>query len=351
MSKFLKIIAAALFAISLALTGTSVAQATPSDYVYFVAEKDSHSRVYKLQVNDSHSAVGNPVAITPASASRYVGQELATDNSYLYFTDNNQGSRWDIVRTDLSGANRIVLVSQVERPMDLAVAGVSLYFTTETGGFFRALSVAQSSPTLLIGPGANAGLVSAPTSGYGAFAIGNGKVVINLTNDSKLIQADFQAISVSNATFVSPVGFVGSSVTDMSYLAGDYIITGPGNIGYWTTSNITTDVSTWMTSNLFGLGPNSEKTYRYTPASSDGIGRYDIWSTGEGQIYHGGDMNDGALIPTDMFTGSGSVVAVFSADVPEITESLANTGIDESLVFLGLALLGIGLTIRRVSAN
>ena len=351
MTKFLKIVLSTISSIVLAVSPTVAANAVPSDYVYFVAEKDSHSRVYKLQVNDSHSAVGNPVAITPASASRYVGQELATDNSYLYFTDNNQGSRWDIVRTELNGANRTVLVSQVERPMDLAVAGVSIYFTTANGGFFKALSVGESTPTLLLGPGVNAGLVSAPASGYGAFAIGNGKVVINLTNDTKLIQADFQAISVTNAAFVSPVGYVGSTVTDMSYLAGQYFITGPGNIGFWNTSDISSDVSSWYANNLFGLGPNSEKTYRFTPASSDGLGWYNIWSTGEGQIYHGGDMNDGALIPTDMFTGSGSVVAVFAANVPEITESLANTGIDEGLVLMGLSLLGIGLAIRRVSAN
>lgn len=322
--------------------------AATGDFVYFVAEKQGHSRIYKIQVGDGHSPIGSPIAVTTAATNRYVGDELTTDNQYLYFTDNFRNNTWDIVRTNLDGGERLVLVSGVSTPKKIEVHGVSIYFTTATGGLFRALSVGSSTPTLMIGPGVDAGLGSAPTSGYGSFVIANGKVVINLTNDTKLIQADASFASVSNATYISPAGYNGNQINNIEHVS-DWYFLAAGNAGVYMTSDLTADVSSWDNPSWAQWNSNTGSVYRYIPASRDGVGFYSLWSNGIGGINHGGDMNDGPLVSSGTYTSTAGLVEVFDEELQSNTnQTLANTGLNSDLVFLAVVLLALGIALFRL---
>ena len=341
------LLAAVIFFINVA----APAQATTVEVLYFTAGDGFHNRVYKVALDDTRTAVGSPTAITPATTSGYVGRDLASDGTYLYFTDNNNGNSWDLVRTDLNGNGRLLLASQIDRPQQMKPAGVSIFFTTLTGGLYRASTVGQLAVEHIFGPGAPGGFSgSVPTTGYGAFTQGSGKFYLNNKALGTIIEFDWTfGSNATNANALALNNYPGGDVDFLDLCDSAWIVAGESISGARNTLSLTSNFATWGNSGDTGLGINAgmhlrHYLFRATPGD---CGYVSFWSTGEGQIYHSGDMMDAAVMPSGLFVSNGGLVLLQQeATTAGGSGNLANTGSDPLLLWLALGLLGLGAVLR-----
>lgn len=117
-------------------------------------------------VKAAEAATLNPMAITPATASGYTYRTLATDGTYLYFTDNSNAS---LVRTDLTGGNR-TLIASTSGVQQVAVFDNVVYYAEWNNGVYS-VPVTGGTPTQIIAPSFITSSCTGATGGWGGVTV------------------------------------------------------------------------------------------------------------------------------------------------------------------------------------
>lgn len=286
--------------------------------------------------------------ITPDTSAGHTSKVLTTDGSYLYFADNQTGQQWQLVRTDLDGSNRLLLAQLTSEPVDLVVNGVSIYYTASNSGLHRASSLALSVPVEVIGDSHDAGLGgSLPGFGYGTFAIGNGKVVMDCGSRGLLI-ADLGFSGASNGTVSTDAGYLALGVRDIVYANNNFYFSGSNFDGIKLTNDPSTVHSSWTSVNTFVPIDDSEKVSSMFVLGSDLY-----YTTGTGYVLKWEGMNpQDVSVSEALEIRSGTEnfgLAVFQTELAEEQPELASTGINPMLIFASLGLIAVGFTFRKLA--
>ncbi|MEY2694664.1 MAG: hypothetical protein RL142_1012 [Actinomycetota bacterium] len=292
------------------------------------------------------SATYNP--ITADTTSAHTAKVLTSDGTYLYFADNQSGQQWQLVRTNLDGSGRLLLAQLNSEPADLFITGVSIYFSAPTAGLYRTSSLALGTPTEIITDSQDAGLGSSlPGYGYGAFAIGGGKVVMDC-GERGLLVADLSFSGASNGVVTSNAEYLALGVRDIVTNNEKFYFSGSNFDGIKFTSNPTSDVSTWSTANTALPLVDSEKVYNMFLS-----GTTIYYTTGTGYVYKWQNIDSQSVTVGEALRGSAGTanfgVAVFQTEIPTSEPTLANTGQDSGLLLTGFVLLAVGYALRKLA--
>ena len=343
-------IGALIVALGLVFSLSTPAHAATQRTVYFVSTLGSGLGVYSVNFDPNNSNV-TPQAVTPDTATGHVYRSLATDNTRLYFADNNQAGTWDLVSTDLTGGDHQIIAAGIATPEYIKVWSDEVFFTTWRGGLF-AVPKTGGTPQALVGPTHDAGLGgAAPGNGYGPFAFVGSKLFIDV-NAVGIIEADWQWLNPSGAHIISPAGYSGYNVTDWyekgSYLSPTIYVSGYSISGFKKTTDLTTDSTTWDSVSTNFPGMAAANAYRTTGDSA-----YIFFTSGSGDItYMSVTENNFGLVLGTRFNSENYGIAVVDQDVPDSpVETLAHTGGDLSLAYMGLALIVIGVFATRLRRN
>lgn len=114
----------------------------------------------------NEAATLTPTAITPATAAGYTARTIATDGTYLYFVDNSDAS---IVRTDLSGANRTLVVAATG-VQQVVVQNGTLYFVDWNNGVYS-VPASGGSSTRIIAPSFITATCTTANGGWGGIQV------------------------------------------------------------------------------------------------------------------------------------------------------------------------------------
>lgn len=354
--KIIKVLVAA-FSLSLTLltSGTVPAQAeTVGTRLFWIAEtvESSYRGIFTAVVNSTRTGfIDAPVRLTADTAAGAVSTALATDGTHLYFADNiDDNDEYDIVRTDLDGGNRTVLVESSDWLRDLDVVGNHLYYVTYYGGVYTASATTLSTPSLLFGWQQNADYSGqSPTYAYQKAEMFNGSLLLHTDTGLFKMNVNFGTGTASNVVLMdSDWGtYTDWSVAEMELDETANKLYFVENYRFHTTSDLTVAARNW---------PLFEATY-----SDGGHGTRDL-------VFHRGFMYqmspDSALYSVELtgqkrarnlFTGpwlnsdySLQAIAAVDAALPD-EAGLANTGIDPTLAFVGLGLLGVGVYLRQLA--
>jgi hypothetical protein len=286
--------------------------------------------------------------ITEDTAAGHTSRALTTDGSYLYFADNQTGQQWQLVRTELDGSNRLLLAQLTSEPVDLVVTGVSIYFSASNSGLHRASSLALSTPVEIIGDTHDAGLGgSLPGYDYGAFAIGNGKVVMDCGSRGLLI-ADLGFSGASNGSVSTDAGYLALGVRDIVYSNNNFYFSGSNFTGIKMTNDPSTVHSGWAAVNTYVPIDDSEKVSSMFVLGSDLY-----YTTGTGYVLKWEGMNpQDVSVSEALEIRSGTEnfgLAVFQSELPEELPELANTGLDPMMVLAGLGMVVVGFSFRKLA--
>lgn len=286
--------------------------------------------------------------ITPDTSAGHTSKVLTSDGSYLYFADNHTGNQWQLVRTDLDGANRMVLAQLNAEPVDLVVTGVSIFYSISSAGLYRTSSLALSTPTEIIGDSHDAGLGSnLPGFGYGTFAIGNGKVVMDCGSRGLLV-ADLNFSGASNGTVNTDADYLALGVRDIVSANDKFYFAGANFTGIKLTSNPAGSPIAWTDVVTFVPSSDSERVFSMFVQGTDlyyatGTGYSYVWTAMDPQ-----DIRIRSAMDVRAGTDNYAIVA-FQAELPEAVPTLASTGIDPMLFYAGLGLIVVGLTFRKLA--
>lgn len=343
-------IGALIVALGLVFSLSSPALAATQRTIYFVSTLGSGLGVYSVNFDPNNSNV-TPEAVSPDTTVGHVYRSLATDDTRLYFADNNQSGTWDLVSTDLTGADHQIIAAGIATPEYIKVWSDHVFFTTWRGGLF-AVPKTGGTPQELIGPTHDAGLGgAAPASGYGPFAFVGSHVFVDV-NAVGIIKADWLWLNPSGAQIVSPAGYSSFNVTDWyekgSYLSPTHYVSGYNIGGFETTTDLTTDTAGWtLVSTSF---PGMVSTTAYRTAADD---EYFFFTSGSGDITYMTAAGNGlGPVLGTRFNSENYGIVVVDQDVPDNTvETLANTGGNLNLLYAGFALIAIGIFTKRVRKN
>jgi hypothetical protein len=343
-------IGALIVALGLVFSLSSPAHAATQRTVYFVSTLGSGLGVYSVNFDPNNSNV-TPEAVTPDTATGHIYRSLATDDTRLYFADNNQGSTWDLVSTDLTGGDHQIIAAGIATPEYIKVWSDQVFFTTWRGGLFS-VPKTGGTPQELIGPTHDAGLGgSAPTSGYGPFAFVGSHVFVDV-NAVGIIKADWLWLNPSGAQIVSPAGYSSFNITDWyekgSYLSPTLYVSGYNISGFKKTTDLTTDSSGWDSVSTSFPGMAAANAYRTT-----GDGEYVFFTSGSGDItYMSATENTFGLVLGTRFNSANYGIAVVDTEVNnQAGGHLANTGGNLNLIYVGLTLIAIGIFTKRFRMN
>jgi len=358
MAKNFRNFVAIAITVFLTLGAVSPANASSVPKLFFIAIQGDGLGLYSVSLSaDKHSTVGQPVAITADTAAAHTSRELATDGQYLYFVDNSHGlGLWDLVRTDLLGNNRTLLVPDVGSVSKIVVTGVSIYYSVWDKGVYRASAVGQTVPTLVFGYDNPAGYPMPPSSGWGPFIIKGGKLYVD-NYSTGIFEMDLSFAGASNVNYISDNNYPGWMVTSLDFdaVTNNYYAWGWNSGTLWGTTDLSLPTNgNWTQINPSGLqcmcSPGFFRTFYQDGVvySTDSYGH--IWAT---DLAHGNQAY--SLLGIDengakKFTDEDYGIAIANAD------GLANTGSDYSGLYTsGIALLISGLVLvvlrKRVSAN
>lgn len=313
------------------------ANAATQPTAFYVATMGSGLGIYKATMNPGNTGVAQAVTSDTDTAHTY--RSLASDATHLYFADNFDGTNWDLVRTDFAGQNRSVIATDIAAPEYIQVFGVSVYYTTWNGGLYW-VPAGGGTPSEILGQTNTAGLGNAiPSNGFGPFSFSNGKLYIDIYTVG-LVEADWSFNNPYNAHYIHPNGYDALSVTDLVTVDGTIYVGSWNGVGYYSTTNLATDVSTWTHVNTEVPSQHSGLVYRLSIS-----GNYTLYSTSQGDLFTHAGGNTGNTVPTPANSQSFDVTIV---EMP-VAESLANTGSDLNLLWISLGLLAVGgaLTLRR----
>ena len=346
-AKALKSLAFAAVAALVSLAAPLSANAATQTTTFYVATMGDGLGIYSTTGVVTDSTPSTAHAVTEDSVFKHTYRSLAADSSHLYFADNNRDGVWDLVRTDFTGGNREVVAANIAAPESIQVMGVSVYYTTWTGGLFW-VPAGGGTPTPILGPTNDAGLGgSVPTTGYGPFSLSGGKLYIDI-NAVGLVQADWSFNNPTNAQIVTPAGYVALNVTDLVTVDGTVYVGSWNGTGYYTTTDLSTAVSSWTHHNTSFPSPNTWTVYRIAVS-----GNNLHYTTSLGDLYGFRDGSNGItinnLVETPANTSDFGLVIVEMPVAENTSEPLANTGSDLNLLWAGLGLLAVGsfLTFRR----
>ena len=349
-AKIAKRLGSVVVLFGLLLSMSSPAQAVTQRTVYFVSTLGSGLGVYSVNFDPNNSNV-TPEAVTPDTAAGHVYRSLATDGTRLYFADNEQAGSWDLVSTDLTGGDHQVIAAGIDQPEYIKIWSDEVFFTTWHGGLFGVASTGGT-PQALIGPSHAAGLGgSVPSSGYGPFAFVGSRIFIDV-NAVGIIKADWMWLNPSNATVINPAGYSSFNVTDWystgSYLSPTIYVSGYNTDGFKSTTDLTTDTSTWTSVSNSFPGMVSNTAYRIAGDSD-----YLYYTSGMGDItYMTSDGNGFGLVLGTRFNSENYGIAVVDTDVNnQAGGHLANTGGGLELAYLGLGLIVFGALATRLRKN
>ena len=343
--KSLKTLAFAAAAALVALATPIPAQAATRPTVFWVSDLGDGLGVFSTPLDADGTQA--PTQLTPDTEVGHTWRTIATDDSHIYFADNNQGSTWDLVRTDFTGNNREVITSGIAAPSKIQVMGTTVFYSTWTGGLFSVPNGVGGTPHLVIGPGQDAGLGgSVPTTGYGPFVVQGTSIAMDV-NAQGLITADISMpFTASNAVLHTNSDYVALNVTSLiaNPNSSMYYVSGSGQTGYLWTQDLTTPVSGWNSSTNTNSEANSGNVYQMTINNGSNI----IYTNYYGKIYINAMFTSAVL--NNPVTGHDYGIAYSETPIVENTNGpLANTGSDLTLLWVALGLLVVGgsLTFRR----
>jgi hypothetical protein len=121
----------------------------------FIANSVANSRIFRGEYNGTSIINFNPIVSLTGAAF----QGLTTDGQYLYFSDTTNDS---IRRSNLDGSNVVQLVTGLQTPYDLQVAGGFLYWVDQGANLLQRSALDGSNVTTLI----NASFLNAPSGIY-----------------------------------------------------------------------------------------------------------------------------------------------------------------------------------------
>lgn len=199
-------------------------------------------------VNAQEAATLTPTAITPATTAGYTARTIATDGSYIYFVDNSSAS---LVRTDMAGAGRTVIIASTSGIQQVAVQGGKVYYVEWDNGVYS-VPVTGGTPTQIIAPSFITNTCAGAPGGWGGINITADNLFFSWYNGSATYSACYGVYKATRtgATFGTPTKLPapGGSWTTAGWLqldGNDLYISQSG-----TTIDKTTDYSTWTHYNV-----------------------------------------------------------------------------------------------------
>lgn len=131
--------------------------------LFFIANSGLGDRLFSASSNPT--SVQSPTAIPSSSPLTGMYRSLATDGTYLYFSDGT-----NLVRTDLDGTGKTTIVAGVASPEQIVLQGNYLYYSSFGSGVYSVLKNGGS-PTLIVTNGANYGWDGVAIDGNTLYAV------------------------------------------------------------------------------------------------------------------------------------------------------------------------------------